>query len=60
LDSAVLYEVTCTSPTHPTPTRTVTDASGVTDLVRLAAATGSRVHVRPLADDEHHPPLPGP
>ena len=47
----MLYEVTYTSGEHDAPTRTVTDAAGVTELVRRAAATGSRVHVRPLPDD---------
>jgi hypothetical protein len=47
----VLYEVTYTSREHDAPTRTVTDAAGVTDLVRQAAANGSRVHVRPLRNE---------
>ena len=48
----MLYEVTCTSPEHDAPTRTVTDAAGVTDLVGRAAAIGTRVHVRPLPDSD--------
>jgi hypothetical protein len=48
----VLYEVTCTSRDHDEPTRAVTDAAGVTELVRQAAAIGTRVHVRPLPDDD--------
>ncbi|MER7245613.1 hypothetical protein [Kribbella sp. NPDC000426] len=44
--------MTCTSAEHDEPTRTVTDAAGVTELVRQAAATGSRVHVRPLPDTD--------
>jgi hypothetical protein len=52
METADLYEVTCTSHDRSAPTRTVTDAAGVTDLVRQAAASGSRVHVRPLPDDE--------
>ncbi|WP_166658684.1 hypothetical protein [Kribbella sp. VKM Ac-2571] len=38
------------------PTRTVTDAAGVTELVRQAAASGSRVHIRPLPEDERPRP----
>ncbi|GAA1722536.1 hypothetical protein GCM10009745_84550 [Kribbella yunnanensis] len=51
----MLYEVTYTSTKHDAPNRTVTDAAGVTDLVRQAAATGSRVHIRPLSETgDHH------
>ena len=49
--TALLYEVTFTSREPDAPTRTVTDAAGVSELVRQAAATGSRVHIRPLPDD---------
>ena len=49
--TASLYEVTVTSRASTAPTRTVTDAAGVTELVRQAADSGTRVHVRPLADD---------
>ncbi|MGW6194576.1 hypothetical protein ACWF0M_00375 [Kribbella sp. NPDC055110] len=52
METAALYEVTYSSHDRTTPTRTVTDAAGVTELVRQAAASGSRVHVRPLPDDE--------
>jgi hypothetical protein len=44
------YEVTYTVPGDDEPTTTVTDAQGVTELVRRAAATGTRVHVRPVPD----------
>ncbi|MFG1621823.1 hypothetical protein [Kribbella sp. NPDC049227] len=53
--TALLYEVTYTSREPDAPTRTVTDAAGVTELVRQAAATGSRVHVRPLPDEDSTP-----
>jgi hypothetical protein len=49
---ALLYEVTYSSREPDEPTRTVTDAAGVTELVRRAAATGCRVHVRPLPDED--------
>jgi hypothetical protein len=52
LETAALYEVTYTPPDRTGPARTVTDAAGVTELVRQAAAAGSRVHVRPLPDDD--------
>ncbi|MFI6833843.1 hypothetical protein ACIBG5_42490 [Kribbella sp. NPDC050241] len=51
----MLYEVTYTSREPDAPTRTVTDAAGVTELVRQAAAAGSRVHVRPLPDEDSDP-----
>ncbi|WP_406047109.1 hypothetical protein [Kribbella sp. NBC_00889] len=53
--TALLYEVTYTSREPDAPTRTVTDAAGVTELVRQAAAAGSRVHVRPLPDEDSDP-----
>jgi hypothetical protein len=49
------YEVTYTVAGDDRPTTTVTDAQGVTELVRQASATGTRVHVRPVpsaASDE--------
>jgi hypothetical protein len=52
METATLYEVTYTPHDRDAPTRTVTDAAGVTELVRQAAAAGSRVHVRPLPEDE--------
>jgi hypothetical protein len=60
METAALYEVSYTSPGHDAPTRTVTDAAGVTDLVRQAAAAGTRVHVRPLADEVDYDHSPGP
>ncbi|WP_165547415.1 hypothetical protein [Kribbella sindirgiensis] len=42
----MLYEVI--TPGEDGPTTTVTDAAGVTALVRRAAETGARVHIRPL------------
>jgi len=45
------YEVTRQLPDRE-PQTTITDAAGVTELVQQAAATGGRVHVRPLAADE--------
>jgi hypothetical protein len=56
LETAALYEVTYTVPDRAAPTRTVTDAAGVTELVRQAAASGSRVHIRPLPEDEQPRP----
>lgn len=50
MERATLYEVTYTRPVDDGPTRTVTDAAGVTELVREAAAAGTRVYVRPLPD----------
>ncbi|WP_327640702.1 hypothetical protein OHB24_20625 [Kribbella sp. NBC_00482] len=44
--------MTYTSHDRTAPARTVTDAAGVTELVRQAAAAGSRVHVRPLPDGQ--------
>ncbi|WP_405072298.1 hypothetical protein OG558_23120 [Kribbella sp. NBC_01510] len=44
--------MTYTSGEPDASTRTVTDAAGVTELVRQAAATGTRVHVRPLSDED--------
>lgn len=48
METAARYEVICTSNNDAKPTRTVTDAVGVTELARAAAATGSRLHVRPI------------
>jgi hypothetical protein len=44
------YEVTHYPPRQDTAEPTVTDAAGVTDLVRQAALTGTRVYVRPIFD----------
>ncbi|WP_329000832.1 hypothetical protein OHA18_41175 [Kribbella sp. NBC_00709] len=55
----MLYEVTYTSRDHDAPTHTVTDAAGVTELVRQAAATGSRVLIRPLPDSDTDAGAPG-
>lgn len=44
------YEVTRHAPGQDTAEPTVTDAAGVTELVRLAALNGIRVHIRPIAD----------
>jgi hypothetical protein len=44
------YEVTHKSPEDESAEPTVTDAAGVSELVRLAALTGRRVHVRPVID----------
>jgi hypothetical protein len=43
-------EVTRYAPGQDAAEPTVTDAAGVTELVRLAALTGVRVHVRPISD----------
>ncbi|WP_166679739.1 hypothetical protein [Kribbella pratensis] len=48
--------MTYTVPDRAAPTRTVTDAAGVTELVRQAATSGSRVHIRPLPEDEQPRP----
>jgi hypothetical protein len=44
------YEVTRYAPGQDDAEPTVTDAAGVTELVRLAALNGVRVHIRPIAD----------
>jgi hypothetical protein len=44
------YEVTRYAPGQNTAEPTVTDAAGVTELVRRAALTGVRVHIRPVSD----------
>ena len=44
------YEVTRYAAGQDTAEPTVTDAAGVTELVRLAALTGVRVHIRPVSD----------
>ena len=44
------YEVTRYAPGQDTAEPTVTDAAGVTELVRLAALNGVRVHIRPVSD----------
>ena len=50
------YEVIYTLPGDEAPTNTVTDAEGVTELVRQASAIGARAHIRPLPETE--PPAP--
>jgi hypothetical protein len=47
---AMRYEVTRYAPGQVGAEPTVTDAAGVTELVRLAALNGVRVHIRPIAD----------
>ena len=44
-----LYEVTRQLPGRE-PQTTIADAAGVTELIQQAAATGERVHVRPLPE----------
>jgi len=43
------YEVTRYAPGQDTAEPTITDAAGVTELVRLAALNGIRVHIRPVS-----------
>jgi hypothetical protein len=52
------YEVTHYPPRQDTAEPTVTDAAGVTDLVRQAALTGTRVYVRPIFDAAEEAPEP--
>lgn len=53
------YVVTHYLPGQDATESTVTDAAGVTELVRQAALTGSRVHVRPVSEGERATPASG-
>ena len=56
LEFAADGKFTYTLPGDDAPTNTVTDAEGVTELVRQASAVGARAHIRPLPEAE--PPTP--
>lgn len=43
------YEVSLFPPEQDTADPVITDAAGVSQLVRQAAQTGRRVHIRPIA-----------
>ncbi|GAA0947231.1 hypothetical protein GCM10009554_43920 [Kribbella koreensis] len=44
------YEVTRFPPDHDAETPVITDAAGVPELVREAAQSGRRVHIRPITN----------
>lgn len=53
------YEVTRYAPGQDSAEPTVTDAAGVTELVRLASLNGARVHIRPVSDPPESAADPG-
>lgn len=56
--SVMRFDVTHHQPGQDTPAHTVTDAAGVAALVKHAAATGTRVYIRPAARPETPAPKP--
>ncbi|TDD61500.1 hypothetical protein E1263_07305 [Kribbella antibiotica] len=46
--AAMRYQVTHSPAATADSEPTVTDAAGVTEIVRRAALTGTRVHIRPV------------